>query len=187
MELKINQLTKAVLVCLFTALISIGAYIAVPIPGSPVPIVLQNMFIMIAALMLGPWWSLLAVVFYLLFGMIGMPVFAGGTGGLVKFVGPTGGYLIGYIPATVVMGIVAQKGRRSIPANLLACFLGMIIVDAFGIVRLKAVLDVDWTRALVAGFYPFILGDVVKIVLASILAPRLFSGIEGLVNRGTDA
>ncbi len=92
--------------CLFAALISIGAYIAIPIPGTPVPIVLQNMFIILAGFILGPWWGLAAVIFYLMLGAAGLPVFSGGTGGLVKFAGPTGGYLLGYIPAIIVFGLV---------------------------------------------------------------------------------
>ena len=75
MDSRTQELSYAVLACLFAALISIGAYIAIPLPGTPIPIVLQNMFIMLAAITLGPWWSLLSVVIYLLFGLVGMPVF----------------------------------------------------------------------------------------------------------------
>lgn len=187
MDPKNNELTHAVLACLFAALISIGAFIAVPVPGSPIPIVMQNMFIMLAALILGPWWGLLATAIYLLFGILGMPVFSGGSGGFTKLLGPTGGYLAGYMPATIVMGMIAEKGRRKLLPNIIACLVGMAIVDIFGILRLKAVLGADWGRALAAGLYPFIVGDIIKIVLAALLAPRLYAGMETLMGRESDA
>jgi len=187
MENRAEKLTKVVLTCLFVALISIGAYIALPLPGSPVPIVLQNMFIMLAALLLGPWWGLAATSLYLLLGLLGMPVFSGGAGGIAKLLGPTGGYLVGYIPATLVIGLVARLGRRKAFPNMIACLAGMIIVDAFGVLRLKTVLDIGWGKALAAGLYPFIIGDLIKIVLASLLAPRLFAAMESLIDRDHDA
>lgn len=186
MNMKTNELTNAVLACLFAALISIGAYIAIPLPGTPIPIVLQNMFIMLAALLLGPWWGLLAVAFYLLFGIVGMPVFSGGTGGIAKLLGPTGGYLVGYIPAVIIIGLISGIGRRTIPANLAACVAGMAIVYTFGVVRLKTVLNAGWGQSLAAGLYPFLIGDGIKIVLASLLAPRLFAGVESLMDRDAD-
>ena len=187
MNLKTNELTNAVLACLFAALISIGAFIALPVPGSPVPIVLQNMFIMLAAILLGPWWGLLATMIYMLFGILGMPVFSGGAGGIAKLLGPTGGYLFGYIPATIVMGMISRIGKKKILPNIVACVAGMVIVYMFGIARLKTLLDADWGRALAAGLYPFILGDLIKIVLASLLAPRLAAGMESLLERESDA
>ncbi|HWP68734.1 MAG TPA: biotin transporter BioY, partial [Rectinemataceae bacterium] len=140
----------------------------------------------LAALLLGPWWGLLAVAFYLLFGIVGMPVFSGGTGGIAKLLGPTGGYLVGFIPAVIVIGLISRKGRRTIPANLAACVAGLTIVYMFGVARLKTVLNAGWGQSLAAGLYPFLIGDGIKIVLASLLAPRLFAGVESLMDRDTD-
>ena len=83
------KLSQAIMACLFAALISVGAYAAFPIPGTPIPIVLQNMFIMLAGFISGPWWGLVSVVFYLILGSVGLPVFSGGTGGFAKLAGPT--------------------------------------------------------------------------------------------------
>src|SRR6056297_2752500 len=79
---------------LLVALISAGAFISVPIPGSPVPIVLQNMFVILAGLVLPAGWAALTVGVYLLLGAVGLPVFAGATGGLAHLAGPTGGFLM---------------------------------------------------------------------------------------------
>lgn len=187
MESRNNELTYAVLACLFAALISIGAYIAIPVPGTPIPIVLQNMFIMLAALILGPWWGLMSVGVYLVFGLVGMPVFSGGTGGLVKFIGPTGGYLVGYLPATILMGFLSRIGKNNFLANAASCILGMAVVYLFGVLRLKSVLDVSLEKALVAGLLPFLVGDALKILLASALAPRLLQGLKVLTSEDADA
>ncbi|MCE1195555.1 biotin transporter BioY [bacterium] len=187
MDRKTSKLTYAVLSCLFAALITIGAFIALPIPGSPVPIVLQNMFIMLAALVLGPWWGLAATIIYLCFGILGMPVFSGGSSGIAALVGPTGGYLVGYLPAAIVIGAISRKGGSRLWVNLLACLVGEIFVYAFGLLRLKAVLDASWTKTIAAGLLPFIVVDILKLIAASLLAPRLSETVSRLIGAESDA
>ncbi len=181
-----SKLTRAIMACLFAALISIGAYIAIPIPGTPVPIVLQNMFILLAGFILGPWWGLASVVFYLILGAAGLPVFSGGTGGLVKFAGPTGGYLFGFIPGVIAFGFLSRLGRERWYFNIMAGIVGMAIVYVFGVARLKAVLGVDWTKALAMGLVPFILGDTAKIIVASILAPPILKALRHIEQQTSD-
>jgi len=180
------KLTQAIMACLFAALISIGAYVAIPIPGTPVPIVLQNMFIILAGFILGPWWGLASVVFYLILGAAGMPVFSGGTGGLVKFAGPTGGYLLGYIPAIVIFGLISRLGKNTWYFNIIAGIVGMTAVYLFGVVWLKSILGIDWTKALVTGLVPFIPGDVAKIIIASLLAPPILKAIRHIEQQSND-
>jgi biotin transport system substrate-specific component len=187
MDSKTSKLTYAVLSCLFAALITIGAFIALPIPGSPVPIVLQNMFIMLAALVLGPWWGFASTIIYLFFGILGMPVFSGGSGGIAALVGPTGGYLVGYLPAAVVIGAISRKGGSKFWVNILACAAGEIFVYAFGLFRLKAVLDASWAKAIAAGLLPFIIGDTLKLIAASLLAPPLAETVNRLIGAESDA
>jgi len=187
MDRKTSKLTYAVLSCLFAALITIGAFIALPIPGSPVPIVLQNMFIMLAALVLGPWWGLAATMFYLFFGILGMPVFSGGSGGIAALVGPTGGYLVGYLPAAVAIGAISRKGRNKLWVNIVACLAGEILVYACGLSRLKAVLGATWPKTIAAGLLPFLIGDILKLIAASLLAPRLAETVSRLIGAESDA
>ena len=181
-----SKLTRAIMACLFAALISLGAYIAIPLPGTPVPIVLQNMFIVLAGFILGPWWGLVAVVFYLILGTVGMPVFSGGTGGLVKLAGPTGGYLLGYIPGVIIFGLISRLGKSRWYVNVAAGILGMALVYALGVPRLKWVLGVDWPKAIATGLIPFIPGDLVKIVVASVLAPPILRALEHIEQRSSD-
>jgi len=86
--------------CLFTALICAGAYLSIPI--GPIPLTLGNFFVILGALLLGPGWGGLSAVLYVVIGSLGFPVFSGGRGGLAQLVGPTGGYLFGYIVGALV-------------------------------------------------------------------------------------
>ena len=165
------------LVALFAALMAAGTFIAIPIPVSPVPVVLQNLFVLLAGLVLGPLMGSAATGIYLLVGAIGLPVFAGAKGGIAHFFGPTGGYLAGYILAALIAGLVAGRPRPEVGTPVwrlaLATIAGALAIYVPGVLRLKAVLGADWTKALALGFLPFIVGDVVKMAIAVIVAPRL--------------
>ena len=104
-----SELHMTVYASLFAALTAAGAYIALPI--GPVPIVMQNLFVMLAGLILGSRWGFAAIAVYLLAGAVGLPVFAGGVGGFSRFLGPTGGYLLGYLPAVFCIGLISQKTK----------------------------------------------------------------------------
>ena len=146
---------------LFAALIAAGAYIAIPI--GPVPIVLQNMFVLMAAIILGPLWGLASILLYLFMGACGFPVFAGGTGGLGRLFGPTGGYLLGYIPAVIAAGLIAEKSGKKTAANVLAMIIGSLFVYSAGVPWLKFATKMSWSKSLALGMYPFLIGDAVKI------------------------
>lgn len=109
MATNMNILRKMIFTALFAALTAVGAWVAVPI--GPAPIVLQNFFAMLTGLLLGKVWGLISIAIYLLAGALSLPVFSGGTGGLAKFMGPTGGFLLGYLPAVFVIGLLSEKLR----------------------------------------------------------------------------
>ena len=166
-----TEIKPMVYSALFVALIACGAFMAIPI--GPVPIVLQNMFVLLAALVLGPVWGLAAVGIYLLMGLAGFPVFAGGTAGIGKLFGPTGGYLLGYLPAVYITGLVSQKCHQTVKGDLAALVLGSLMVYAAGVPWLKLAFSMSWSKALAAGMLPFLLGDGLKIAMAVIIAPRI--------------
>jgi len=179
-----------VLASMFSALIAAGAYISVPIPGSPVPIVLQNLFVLLAGLLLGWRWAAVSVGVYLFIGLIGLPVFSGGSGGFAHFLGPTGGYLVGFLAAAAVAGLIAngtgparwQLPQKPVPAawNLLrdvaAVIAATVVVYAFGLPWLKAVAGLSWAKAAAAGVLPFIAGDLLK-AAAAVAAVRLLEPV----------
>jgi len=166
-----NQLRMIVFASLLAALMAAGAYLAVPI--GPVPIVLQNMFVFLAGLLLGSRWGLASVAVYLLAGACGLPVFAGGMGGIGRLVGPTGGYLIGYLPAVFLIGYIAEKATARITYDVLAMICGTLILYACGVSWLKILTGMAWLKALSVGMYPFLIGDALKIAAAALLARAL--------------
>jgi biotin transport system substrate-specific component len=149
---------------LFTALIIVGAYIRLPI--GPVPITLSSFFVLLSPLLLGKKWALISVSLYLFLGAVGFPVFSAG-GGAILFLGPTGGYLIGYLLAVPVTGIIAGEKRYSAVRTAAGLCAGTVVIYAAGVTQLKLVLELSWTAALTTGTIPFIIGDGVKITAAA--------------------
>ncbi|MDR1099721.1 MAG: biotin transporter BioY [Treponema sp.] len=174
---KRKNITGVTLAALFAALISAGTFIAIPLPFSPVPVVLQNFFALLSGLVLGPALGSAAVGLYLLAGAIGAPVFAGASGGFIRFFGPTGGFLFGYLLAALTAGLIAGRPRPGIKTSLgriiPAVLAGFLVIYVPGIIRLKFAINKPWDAAFAAGFIPFIAGDIVKAVVAVLAAPRL--------------
>lgn len=166
-----SQLRMLVFASLLAALMTAGAYISIPV--GPVPIVLQNMFVFLAGLLLGSRWGLASVGVYLLAGACGLPVFAGGMGGIGRIVGPTGGYLVGYLPAVCIIGYFSKKGSARISIDIIAMICGTIILYACGLTWLKTLTGMPWSKTTAVGLYPFLIGDALKIVAAATIARAL--------------
>jgi biotin transport system substrate-specific component len=164
----IEQLRRMVLASLMAALTAVGAYIHVPI--GPVPIVLSTLFVILSGLLLGSRWGSASMGLYLLVGAIGMPVFAGGKGGLAHFFGPTGGYLFGYVLASWITGFVSEQSRGLLLLDILAVLIGSFVIYGLGIPWLKLVTQMSWTKTLTVGLVPFLIGDAIKASVAIILA-----------------
>ncbi|OQY32242.1 MAG: BioY family transporter [Spirochaetaceae bacterium 4572_59] len=170
------QIRRTVLTAVFTALIAAGAYAAVPI--GPVPIVLTTMFVLLSGLLGGFRIGLYSSAAYLLLGVLGLPVFAGGAGGFAVLLGPTGGYLFGYLPAASAAGLIYRPAEGSaLPLRILqaatAVLVGSILIYLPGVPWLKISLGMEWSRAIQAGMIPFIPGDLLKAVAAATLAVSL--------------
>ncbi len=174
---KHHVLIKTSLIALFGALIAVGTFIAIPLPFTPLPVVLQNFCAVLAGLVLGPWMGSLAVLLYLIAGAIGAPVFSGASGGLVRFFGPTGGYLWGYLLSALVAGLILGTPKPEKPIHtgryILATALSFLVIYIPGLIQMKFVLDISWDKVAIAGFVPFLFGDVLKGIAAVLVAPRL--------------
>lgn len=170
-----SQLQMTVYSSLMAALIAVGAFIAVPV--GPVPIVLQNMFVMLAGLLLGSRWGVASVGLYLLAGICGLPVFSGGGAGLGHFFGPTGGYLIGYLPAVFLIGLTSDK-TTSMLFRGGALIAGAALVYLFGVSWLKIATGMSASKAMALGMFPFLIGDAIKIVSALFIAKALLPMIS---------
>jgi biotin transport system substrate-specific component len=178
-EEKTNGMRRSgglVLTALFGALIAAGTFVSIPLPFSPVPVVLQNLFCLLAGLALGPVLGAAAVGLYLLAGIIGAPVFAGATGGIARLLGPTGGFLLGYLFSAFTAGLIAGRPRRGTillrRRIILAVLAGLLVVYLPGLLRLRFAVG-SWGKALAAGFFPFLPGDAIKGIIAVLIVPRI--------------
>ena len=169
--LESRTLRPMVLASLFAALTAAGAYLAIPV--GPVPIVLQNMFVLLAGLLLGSRWGAASVAVYLLAGIIGLPVFAGGTGGIGRIAGPTGGFLLGYLPVVFVVGRLTERRPASILRDVSAMAAGALLLYACGAPWLALVTGMPFDKALALGVLPFLPGDALKIAAAAVIAKSL--------------
>lgn len=176
-------LIKTALAALFAALIAVGAFIRIPLP--PVPITLQTLFSLIATLLLPLSVSLPAVLVYLFLGIIGLPIFTSG-GGIAAIAGPTGGYLIGLIPACVVSGLMMRKTHSSIPWALLSAFVATVFIYIPGLLQLSYTRHMDLAATLSAGLVPFIIGDVLKMIIAAIVAVKVYPQLNTVLTLAED-
>jgi biotin transport system substrate-specific component len=174
------SLRNLVLASLMAALIAVGGYLAIPI--GPVPIVLQNLFVLVAALLLGSKWASASVAVYLLAGACGLPVFATGSGGIGHLLGPRGGYLIGFWVAAWIVGRVSEISRQRPVPEIIGMVIGSLAIYAIGVPWLKAVLGLSLGKALAVGMYPFVIGDALKIA-AAVFIVKSIRPLLGL-NRG---
>ena len=171
---------SAALSCLFSALCCAGAYISLPLPIGPIPLVLTNFFAVLGGLLLGPIWGTLSSITYLGIGALGFPVFSGGRGGLAHFAGPTAGYLVGYSLGAGLAGLFSRN--RKIWAILLGATLGFASILALGAVGLKFFSAISWERAFVVGVLPFLPGDCIKVILAALITRRLGPFVDSLID-----
>jgi biotin transport system substrate-specific component len=164
----VDQLRWTVLASLMAALTAVGAYIHIPI--GPVPMVLSTLFVLLSGLLLGSRWGLISMGIYLLIGAMGIPVFAGGKGGIAHFFGPTGGYLLGYVLSAWITGFISERSRGSAALDVIAILVGSLAVYWIGVPWLKIMMKMSWTKTFAAGMIPFLIGDAVKGTAAFILA-----------------
>ncbi len=175
-----NQI-MSVLAAFFAALICVGAYISFPIPGSPIPVVLQNMFILLTGLVLGPLWGFVSISIYLLLGIIGLPVFSGGGKGIAHIMGPTGGYLLSYIIAVVIIGLITYGKRPGLIRCYAALIIASIIIYAIGVTWLKMKLGFTFEKAIKVGMLPYLIGDGIKIIIAGSIGWKLKPAIHEMM------
>ena len=166
---------KIVLIGLMTAVTCILGPLSIPLPFSPVPISLTNFAIFLAVFILGMKDATISFIIYLLLGAVGVPVFSAFSGGLGKLVGPTGGYLFGFIFLALIMGFFMEHFDRKIVPTIIGMIIGMAVCYIFGTVWLAKLMSLSFNEALALGVLPYLAGDVAKIIIAVIIGPRLYA------------
>lgn len=166
MKMKAFEITLA---ALFAALTAIGAYIAIPL--YLVPLTLQTFFVYLAGAVLGGRLAALSQIVYIGLGGAGFPVFAGGMAGFGVLLGPTGGYLVGFVLGAYVIGKLTElKREKGFAYVFLSMLLGTGFIYGLGVAQLSFYLDFQLKQAVAVGVLPFLAGDVVKMVLAAYVA-----------------
>ena len=163
---------QMILISLFAALTAVGAFISIPI--YPVPLTLQTLFTLLAAMTLGSVMGASSQIIYVLLGVIGLPVFAGFKAGIGILFGPTGGFLFGFIISAYVIGkIIEVKKEKNIFYYFLAGIIGTVILYIIGITQLSLITGIGIKKAIVVGMLPFLPGDILKVIAASFIASKL--------------
>ena len=160
-----------------SALIALSAQVAVPLPFSPVPVTGQTFAVLLVGAALGATRGAAAVLAYLAEGAAGLPVFAGGLAGPAALLGPSGGYLFGFLPAAWICGALAERGwDRRFLTTLAAMALGDLAVFAVGLPWLARFVGPE--NAMAFGLAPFVAGNLAKIVLAAGALPLAWACVR---------
>ncbi len=164
-------LTRAAGVLLFLVLTCCGAFVYIPLPFTPVPLTLQTFFVILSGVFLKPKEAFTSQALYLGLGAAGIPVFTGGIGGLARLVGPTGGYILGFVGAAVLVSFlmkrVSIKEKPGFPLILGIMLCGLGVIYFFGWLRLSVYLGNRPVSAFTLGVLPFLSGGVMKAVAAA--------------------
>ncbi len=155
------------LIALMAAVTCILGPLSISIPISPVPISFTNLAIYLTVMILGWKKGTISYLIYLLIGLVGVPVFSAFTSGPAKLLGPTGGYLIGFIFLAIISGLFIEKSGGNIFMYILGMVLGTLVCYAFGTIWLAYQANMDFVKALWAGVIPYLPGDAVKIIIGA--------------------
>lgn len=168
------------LTALFTAVIAVCAWITVNIPIGVVPFTMQTFGVLCAAGILGAKRGTAAVAVYILIGAVGLPVFSGFKGGISSILGPTGGFILGFLLTALLVGIIAEKVGRKLVVLIPAMVAGVLLCYAVGVVWFMFVYDSGkgLGGALMTCVVPFLIPDALKILAASVVANRVYKFVK---------
>ncbi len=183
--MKNNKLYSLTLIAISAAIIAVLSPFTLPL--GPVPITLQTLVIGLIATVLKARETFFAVLLYLIMGCMGIPVFAGGTSGIITLVSPTGGYLVGFLIGGTLISWLLQKVHYRFTSAFTVNILGHLVMLLFGTVWLKYVSNVSWTVAMTLGFTPFIIVEIGKAILVTIFGLAIIRALSHTNNYFTKA
>lgn len=165
---------RAVGVATFLILMSLGAFLRIYLPFSPVPITAQTFFVLLSGAILGRRLGSFTQVFYAVLGGLGLPVFASASFGFAYILGPTGGYIIGFVFAACITGwLISIRKESGFGWVLFSMAIGSLLIYLFGTIQLMAISKAGLPFIIYIGILPFIPGDIVKIIVAALLYKAL--------------
>jgi biotin transport system substrate-specific component len=166
-----SRVRDFVLILAGSLLVAIFAQVSIPLPFTPVPITGQTFAVLLVGAALGSRRGILAMLLYLIEGALGLPFFAGGASGFQVLIGATAGYLIGFMAAAYLIGLLAERGLdRSVKTSILPILAGTALIYIFGVSWLAIELG-SFSKAIAAGLLPFLIGDAIKLIAAALALP----------------
>lgn len=171
-----SALTNVTLVVGGTAFMSLMAQVAIPVPGSPVPITGQTLGVLLIGTTYGATLGFATIAAYVALGLLGAPILAQGAHGFAKLAGPTGGYLVGMVLAALLVGALAnRRWDVHLRTSFGQMLIGELLIFAPGLIWLKIYTGASWSWTLAAGLTPFIVGEIIKIGIAGFALPSAWS------------
>lgn len=177
-QAKAYPVRKFIIIALFCAIMCIIAPISIPLPISPVPISLSLAIVLLTSYILIPTDAITSIIIWILLGLVGLPVFSGFTGGLSKLIGPTGGYIIGFIPTAWFCSFMIRHVCNSFISHFIIMLISTIICYAIGTIWFIILQDVSVGAALAMCVIPFIPADIIKMIIVMIIGPKLVDRIR---------
>lgn len=182
LNLSIKEIT---LVGMCAALMAIFSQLSIPLPFTSVPVTLQIFGLVVLAVIVGAKVATLSLIVFVILGAIGLPVFANFSGGFGVIVGPTGGYIIGFIIMAFLIGYASSKQNKIL--LFIVSYIGVTIDLLLGTLYLKIVTGLNMQAALIAGLYPFILKDFIIIALAVAIGLRVKKSVGNIIAKHVTA
>jgi len=181
-ELVVNKaICRVLLVTASVVLISLGAFVRIPLPFSPVPLTLQTFFVLLTAALLGKRLGTLPQIIYLSLGVAGLQIFTQAGAGLLYLSGPTGGYLFGFVFSALFLNLCLKHCKNRFLSVFIAFSLASFLILGCGALWLRATFISDLKNAFMLGFLPFVPGDLIKSAFASALYLKLNKRIKTII------
>ncbi|WP_298176998.1 biotin transporter BioY [Saccharomonospora sp.] len=182
-----GKLAELAIVASGVAMIAVAAQIVIPLPITPVPLTGQTFAVLLVGASFGALRGTMTLLAYLAVGFAGLPVFAEGNSGFGILTAPSAGYLVGMVAAAALVGVASERGwDRTVPRTALTMVAGNLVIYAFGLTWLGLSLGAGLAETLVMGVVPFLIGDAIKIALATGTLPSAWWAvrkIKGLPGR----
>lgn len=168
-----KTVTRIFGVSVFVTLTMLGAFVRIPLPFTPVPLTLQTFFVLLSGLFLGRNLGGLAQISYVLLGAAGLPLFTSTGSGIFYILGPTGGYLAGFVAASLYVGMSIRRANESFWRVAAVLLIGDCMLLCCGVLWLKFLTGFSFAKLLLIGFIPFIPGDILKVAVAAAIYRKL--------------
>ena len=175
----VNKTLEMTRLALLVAMNCVSAYIIIPLPFSLSPIALQTLIVNLVGFLLSPKQAFITMLIYILVGLIGIPVFTGGTAGPGKLFGPTGGYIFGFLVAALIISWLRGNNYGFKRCAFLGVVIGIPVIYLLGVAQLKFITGIGWEEAVVTGALPFIPMDIVKCIAAAYITAPIQKAIGG--------